>query len=52
LKLGGPIGIGAFLLKKQGKYKIKSTGMAEKVPKTVNGETVASQWLRAGLQRW
>jgi hypothetical protein len=23
----------------------------EKVPKTVNGETVANQWLRAELQR-
>jgi hypothetical protein len=31
--------------------KIKSTGTAGKVPKTVNGETVASQWLRAELQR-
>jgi hypothetical protein len=25
---------------------------AGKVPKTVNGETVASQWLRAELQRY
>jgi hypothetical protein len=31
--------------------KIKSTGMAGKVPKMVNGETVVSQWQRAELQR-
>jgi hypothetical protein len=29
--------------------KIKSTGTAGKVPKMVNGETVASQWLRVEL---
>jgi hypothetical protein len=38
-----------FYRKKQGRDKIKSTGTAGKVPKTVNGETVASQWLRAEL---
>jgi hypothetical protein len=31
--------------KERGRDKIKSTGN-RKVPKTVNGETVASQWLR------
>jgi hypothetical protein len=31
--------------------KIKSTGNEKRFPKTVNGETVASQWLRAELQR-
>jgi hypothetical protein len=35
LKCGGPKGVGAFLLKKQGRDKIKSTGTARKVPKTV-----------------
>jgi hypothetical protein len=40
-----------FLEKKQGRDKIKSTGTVGKVPKTVNGETVASQWLRAELQK-
>jgi hypothetical protein len=38
-------------IEKIGRDKIKSTGTAGKVPKTVNGETVASQWLRAELQR-
>jgi hypothetical protein len=40
-----------FYRQKQGRDKIKSTGTAKKVPKTVNGETVASQWLKAELQR-
>jgi hypothetical protein len=31
--------------------KVKSTGTVGKVPKTINGETVASQWLRAEMQR-
>jgi hypothetical protein len=32
--------------KERGRDKIKSRGN-EKVPKMVNGETIASQWLRA-----
>jgi hypothetical protein len=54
LKGGGPIGADAFFIaknkegitsivkKERGRDKIKRTGN-EKVPKTVNGETVASQ---------
>jgi hypothetical protein len=41
----------SFYRKNKGRDKIKSTGTPEKVPKMVNGETVASQWLRAELQR-
>jgi hypothetical protein len=40
--------------KRRGRDKIKSKGNGKrfpKIPKTVNGETVASQWLRAPLQR-
>jgi hypothetical protein len=37
----------SFYRKKQGRFKIKSTGTVGKVPMMVNGETVASQWLRA-----
>jgi hypothetical protein len=40
-----------LFIEKKGRDKIKSTGTAGKVPKTVNGETVASQWLRAKLER-
>jgi hypothetical protein len=39
-------GITLVVKKERGRDNIKSTGN-EKVPKTVNGETVASQWLRA-----
>jgi hypothetical protein len=41
-----------FYRKKQGRDKIKSTGTAGEVPKTVNGEIVVSQWLGEELQRW
>jgi hypothetical protein len=44
------MGADAFLLKKQGRDNIESTGTVRKVPKTVNGETIAIQWLRAELQ--
>jgi hypothetical protein len=38
--------------KKRGRDKIKSTGNGKRFhPKTVNGETVAIQWLSAELQR-
>jgi hypothetical protein len=40
-----------LFIEKQGRDKIKSTGTARKVPKMVSGETVASQWLGAELQR-
>jgi hypothetical protein len=39
-------GITSVVKKERGRDKIKSTGNG-KVPNTVNGETVASQWLRA-----
>jgi hypothetical protein len=39
-------GITSVVKKERGRDKIKSTGNG-KVPKMVNGETVASQWLRA-----
>jgi hypothetical protein len=40
-----------LFIEKQGRDKIKIIGMAGKVPNTVNGETVATQWLRAEQQR-
>jgi hypothetical protein len=39
-------GITSVVKKETGRDKIKSAGN-EKVPKTVNGKIVASQWLRA-----
>jgi hypothetical protein len=38
-------GITSVVKKERGRDKIKNTGNG-KVPKTVNGEIVASQWLR------
>jgi hypothetical protein len=40
-----------FYRKNKEGIRSKAQETAGKVPKTVNGETVVSQWLRAELQR-